>query len=150
MILSIDPGTIQSAYVIWDNKEKKIKDKGIISNENMLKLIENNEDIELVIEMVACYGMPVGKTTFETVLWIGRFVQLAKKSTLVYRKDIKMFFCNTTRAKDSNVRQVLIDKFGETGTKKTPGKLYGVSKDIWSALAIAVFFSETFLKKEKK
>jgi hypothetical protein len=128
MILSIDPGTIQSAYVIWDNKKKNIKEKGIVSNEDMLKLIENNEDTEIVIEMVACYGMPVGKTTFETVLWIGRFVQLAKKSTLVYRKDIKMYFCNTTRAKDSNVRQVLIDRFGETGTKKTPGKLYGVSK----------------------
>ena len=45
------------------------------------------------------------------------------------------------RAKDSNIRQALIDKYGKPGTKKDPNLFYNdseqkVSKDIWSALAV--------------
>ena len=57
----------------------------------------------------------------------------------VYRKDIKMHFCNSMRAKDKNIRQVLIDRFGAPGRKKHPGKTYEVKRDLWSALAIAVY-----------
>jgi hypothetical protein len=42
------------------------------------------------------------------------------------------------KAKDANIRQALIDKIGPQGTKKDPGPTYGISKDVWSALAIAV------------
>ena len=78
----------------------------------------------LVIEMVASYGMPVGETVFETCVWIGKFMQIAedrkKKVNKVYRKDEKMNICNSMKAKDSNIRQALIDRFGEVGTKKNP------------------------------
>jgi hypothetical protein len=47
------------------------------------------------------------------------------------------------RAKDSNIRQALIDRFGEPGTKKVPGLLYGIKKDEWSALALGVFWHDT-------
>ena len=101
---------------------------------------------EVVIEMVACYGMAVGAEVFETVFWIGRFWEIARRDigvTRLYRKDVKMHLCNSMRAKDGNIRQALIDKLGAPGTKKNPGPTYGIKADIWAALAVAVTFAET-------
>lgn len=151
-ILAIDPGTEQSAYVVWDGK--KILEKGILENNIMLDRIhgtnggvigEHNID-HMLIEMIASYGMPVGKTVFETCVWIGRFYETAHKAItleLTYRKDIKMHHCGTNRAKDSNIRRALIDKYGEKGTKKNQGVTYGLNKDMWAAFALATYYAET-------
>ena len=64
------------------------------------------------------------------------------------RKDIKMNLCNTTRAKDSNIRQALIDRFGVPGTKKSPGMMYGLHKDMIQAFAVAVTYFD--MNKEEK
>ena len=144
-ILAIDPGTEQSGYVIWDTDKREIVHKGIENNRELCtNYIHLSFDV-LVIEMVACFGMPIGKSTLETVLWIGRFFERSREvgATLsvykAYRKDIKLFLCQTMRAKDANVRQALIDRLGEPGTKKNPGKTYGVIAHLWSALAIAIY-----------
>ena len=74
--------------------------------------------------MIASYGMAVGKDVFETCIWIGRFTELARLQNIeveyIYRKDEKINLCNSMKAKDSNIRQALIDRFGEVGTKKDP------------------------------
>ena len=62
---------------------------------------------------------------------------------MIYRKDVKLHLCGSPRAKDSNIRQALIDRFGPgkekaIGLKKTPGPLYGVKSHVWAALAVAV------------
>lgn len=79
---------------------------------------------KVIIEMVASYGMPVGKEVFDTCVWIGRFKQRAlsegKEVEYIYRKDEKMNICHSMKAKDSNIRQALIDRFGVVGTKKNP------------------------------
>lgn len=78
-IIAIDPGTLKSAFVIFDGH--KILDKGILSNDLILAKIQSGfslsslDDTSLAIEMVASYGMPVGREVFETILWIGRFYQ---------------------------------------------------------------------------
>ncbi len=68
--------------------------------------------------------MSVGKTVFDTCVWIGRFIQqvdeIGKEYSYIYRKDEKMNLCHSMKAKDSNIRQALIDRFGEVGTKKKP------------------------------
>lgn len=95
---------------------------------------------KVIIEMIACYGMAVGKEVFETCVWIGRFKQIAKSQEVeveyIYRKDEKINLCNSMKAKDSNIRQALIDRFGEVGTKRNPGWFYGFKKDVWSAYAV--------------
>lgn len=153
MIFAIDPGPQQSAFVLWNATHEKIFEKGTISNAELLKRVESEHLYQLVIEMVQSFGMPVGAEIFDTVVWIGRFAyaweRKAKKVEFVYRKDIKMHFCQSMRAKDSNIRQALIDRFGQPGIKKNPGKLYGVSKDIWSALACAVFYADNFEKQRE-
>lgn len=153
-ILAIDPGTTQSAYVLYESDEPK--EFGIYPNEDMLSIVSTTYAECLVIEMIASYGMPVGKSVFETCVWIGRIVQqfaetYKKPFHFVYRREVKMHLCNSARAKDGNVRQAIIDKYEPTGggatpqigTKKSPGPLYGISKDLWAALGVAITYAET-------
>ena len=102
--------------------------------------------------MVASYGMPVGAEVFETVFWIGRFYERHENEggrvARVFRKDVKMHLCGQTKAKDSNIRQALIDRYGPgkekaIGLKKTPGPLYGIKGDEWQALALACYWLDT-------
>ena len=141
IILAIDPGTVASAYVLWDTKKTEILDKCIIENSLILTFIHSINFDLLAIEMIASYGMPVGKEVFETCLWIGRFIQVADSRGVQFikllRKDVKSFLCGSMKAKDSNIRQALIDLLGKDKTK-------GVSKDMWSALAIAVLGEKTW------
>ena len=146
-ILAIDPGTFDSAFVYWDAQEKKILNKGILSNEDLLHYIidyykpGSNTDV-MVIEGIASYGMSVGASVFSTCVWIGRFWQASRYPVhLIYRKEVKSFLCGSMKAKDSNIRQALIDLIGPQGTKKAPGPTHGVKADEWSALALAVTFA---------
>lgn len=171
MILSIDPGNTYSAYSLLNNDLKPIK-FGKVLNEELLEIIneililERQKDGRLTpnikhiaIEMVASYGMAVGKEVFETCVWIGRFYQAITEQTLIepyfiYRKEEKINLCNSMRAKDSNIRQALIDRFAKhdfkngKGTKKNPDWFYGFKADIWAAYAVGVTFHDMYLRKE--
>ena len=153
MILGIDPGPVDSAYSVLDKNLKPVE-FGIMNNDKMLDIINsinakgNPDKIDLAIEMVASYGMPVGKEVFETVFWIGRFWErFYGKKTKVYRKEVKMNLCHSMKAKDGNVRQALIDRFGPVGVKANKGWFYGVSKDVWSAIAVGTTYHDLYLKK---
>ena len=146
-ILAIDAGYQQSAYVLC-NEKYEILDKGKVDNNDMLTIVKNGGYDELVLEMVACYGMAVGKEVFDTCVWIGRFWE-ASTTTIrayIYRKDEKMNLCNSMRAKDSNIRQALIDRFAKfdlkngKGTKNNQDWFYGFKADIWAAYAVAVTY----------
>jgi|SRR5690606_700356 hypothetical protein len=144
-ILAIDPGCTESAYVQYN--ENKIEEFGKVENQFIYSGFTWADKI--LIEMVASYGMPVGREVFETVLWIGKFVREAELMgvdvELVYRKDIKLHHCGSTRAKDSNIIQALKDKYGDKGTKNNPGFFYGFSKDVWQAFALASYYAEVRL-----
>lgn len=149
VVLALDPGTHETGWVVFDGL--RVEDSGVMPNaellESLSKMPDNGQD--LAIEMIASYGMPVGREVFETCVWIGRFQQAWRDPnavTLVYRKDVKMHLCGTTKAKDPNVRQAIIDLFPATGggktpqigTKGQPGPLYGVSSHAWPALGVAI------------
>ncbi len=153
MILAIDPGTTKSAYVLYDYKLNTLIGFGIFENQDMIQYLSNIHDVHgsvyLAIEMVKNYGMPIGDTLLMTCVWIGRFIQAWGNDdyTLIPRKTICSHICGSAKAKDSNIRQGLINRFGGSkkiavGTKKAPGPLYGVTKDIWSALAVAITYDE--------
>ena len=155
MILAIDPGNIESAYVVLDENLKPIE-FGKFVNENIrqvlrLYLNKYHHDIDIVIEMIASYGMAVGKEVFDTCVWIGRFTEMIETYNMnthyIYRKDEKMNLCYTMKAKDSNIRQALIDRFGDKGTKAAPGWFHGFKSDIWQAYAIGVTYYDMYLKK---
>jgi len=152
-ILAIDPGPVQSAYVVWDGVklEPPADEFGefyggyeILPNEELQSFLVNESHRwdYVVIEKVACYGMAVGENVFETVFWTGKFCgwMVAEDAIRMPRKDVKMHLCGSMRAKDSNIRQALIDRFGPPGTKKAPGLTYGLKKDLWQAFALAVTY----------
>lgn len=152
MILAIDPGNTESAYCIIEKETYKPLEFGKIENNNLLERISMFKDIEcIVVEKVASYGMAVGQTVFDTCEWYGRFIQKYCdthdnfKINYIYRKEVKTNLCNSVKAKDSNIRQALIDRFGQVGTKKDKGFFYGFKADIWSAYAVGV----TYLDKVK-
>jgi hypothetical protein len=91
--------------------------------------------------------MAVGKEVFDTCVWVGRFLEhwrVTKPSPieanveLIYRREVKLHICGNPRAKDANIRQALIDKFGVVGSKNNQGPLYGVKSHAWAALGVAV------------
>ena len=144
MILAIDPGNTQSAYALLDAELRPVS-FGIMLNEMLLEKLYSQEFYydDLAIEMVASYGMPVGREVFDTVLWIGRFYEAAHGDKhLVFRMEEKINLCHDSRAKDANIRQALIDRFGPVGTKKDPGWFYGVKKDVWAAIAVGVTLAD--------
>lgn len=159
MILGIDPGPTESGWVIL-NDAKSVDRSGTDANRTVLNLINGwakSSRGEIAIEMIASYGMAVGKDVFETCVWIGRFVQACAWWTSleprrVYRRDVKLHLCGNPKAKDANIRQALIDLYpreqggGRTpqiGTKAQPGPLYGVTGDAWAALAVAITARDT-------
>lgn len=146
-ILAIDPGPKQSGWVRYE--DGAVSAGGVDKNDDLLLWMQlNDPDMHaetLAIEMIASYGMAVGKDVFETCVWIGRFQQAwhqPESVRLVYRKDVKMHLCGTPKAKDANIRQALIDLVGPPGTKKNPGPTYGVKTHAWPALAVAVTVAE--------
>jgi hypothetical protein len=140
IVFAIDPGTTQSGWALLEGAH--VIDSGVSENADLLRWVQAGQGADvLALEMVASYGMAVGRDVFETVRWIGRFQQAWRDPEavrLVYRKDVKMHLCGTMKAKDPNVRQALLDQLGPPGTKKAPGNTYGVKSHAWSALAVAV------------
>jgi hypothetical protein len=147
MILALDPGPVQTGFCAYDGA--RVICCGVLPNDEMLERVRDTGARRLAIEMIASYGMAVGREVFETCVWIGRFQQAwhaPEAVELVYRKDVKMHLCGTPRAKDANIRQALLDLFPATGggatpqvgTKAKPGPLFGVSTHVWPALGVAI------------
>jgi len=144
IILTIDPGNEQSAYLTWDGS--KPTSFGILANETLLATLRGCTAGRMVVEMIGHYGtgMPAGKTVFDTCVWIGRFTEAfgADRTEYVLRPTVKAHLCGSARAKDGNVRQALIDRFGGEVSIKKGNVLYKVSKDVWSALAVAAWWQD--------
>jgi hypothetical protein len=141
VILAIDPGTEQSAVVLWDGSN--VLEHQILANKDVEQFINTRGFHVCACELLASYGMPVGKETFCTAYWIGEFRHVCKTICArwleVYRTEVKLHLCQSVRAKDGNVRQAIIDRLGPIGTVKSKGVLYGVHTHEWSALSVAIF-----------
>lgn len=140
-ILALDPGPTETGYVHY--VDGTVRRHGVMLNADLREQIDLWQGDLLACEMIASYGMPVGREVFETCVWIGRFIEAhGGEHRLVYRKDVKLHLCGSPRAKDANVRQALIDAYGgknaAIGKKASPGPLYGVKSHAWPALAVAV------------
>ena len=147
IVLGIDPGPTKSGYALYSGSS--CLESGECDIEAMLTIVGVTEPCSVVIERVAHYGMAVGASVFETVFVSGQLFEAARvhreRARLPFMK-VKMHFCHNSRAKESNVRQALLDRFGgrelAVGRKKSPGPFYGVKGHAWSALALAVAYHD--------
>lgn len=143
VVLAIDPGNVYSAYALFVDglpaAFAKLDNAAILARISELDR-ETGGNYTLAIEMIASYGMAVGETVFDTCVWIGKFEQAsaAKVKHKIKRLEVKTHLCHSSRAKDANVRQALIDRFGAPGTSKNAGILYGAKADMWAAIAVGI------------
>lgn len=157
-VLAIDPGSEQSAYVLWNGE--KVLQHEICSNLKLVVIVRHIKVggwLTVVIEQIASYGMPVGAEVFETCVWTGRFIEAAADNAAVDRmprREVKLHLCGQARAKDANIRQALIDRFGgkdrAIGKKASQGPLYGLKADEWQALALAITWYDLHASTEKE
>lgn len=149
-LMAIDPGPTQTAFVTM-TYDGKIIEHGKEANECVLwKVQEKTADQQIVIEMIQSFGKPVGQETFETCVWIGRFIEASNGHYRLFRREVTKHLCGSSHSvKDGVVRQRLIDIYGKgvgksaaIGLKKTPGPLYGFKEDEWQALALGITFGE--------
>lgn len=129
-VLSIDPGTKLSAFLIFDGT--KPLDFGKIPNAELLARIHagQHKGCHLAIESMVSYGQMVGQEVFDTCVWIGRLIEAwatrygEQSYTFLRRADIKSHICGSAKANDSGVREALIYRFGgaekAVGGKKCP------------------------------
>lgn len=158
-IIGIDPANIQSAYCIVDGYTLKPLKFAKLPNEEMYRQMIDDlmsfhlvrgDIVEVAIEMIASYGMPVGREVFDTCVWIGQLKERLKdcEPKYVYRKDEALNLCQSSRANDATIKQALIDRFAYgvpnygKGTKKAKGWFYGFRADIWAAYAVAVTYAD--------
>lgn len=152
-LLGVDPGYTESAYVLYDTERELPIEFAKVPNAEMLAYLDGCSADELAVEHIASYGMSVGKEVFATAVFIGRIMERwvqpgRTEARAIYRADVKLHLTHSRRSKDPNVRQALIDKWGPgkdraIGKKASPGPLYGLTGDCWSALAVAVTAAET-------
>ena len=153
-ILALDPGPEQSAYALIDADNCQPLKVGKIPNDQLRDdlMWGRLEADHIGIEMVASYGMPVGVEVFETVVWIGRYLELLQGTCpvqRVFRREVKLHLCESARANDATIIQALVDRFAPgarnrgKGTKAAPGWFHGFAADMWQAYALGVFLADT-------
>jgi hypothetical protein len=145
IVLAIDPGSTESALVWYDAAARRVTRKMKLDNTLALAYLQDAD--HLAIEMAESFGAKVWSQVFTTVLWAGRFVQAwGREFTLVTRRQVKMHLAGSGSARDGQIRNCLIERWGGAdraiGKKRTPGPLHGVTADCWQALAIAVTFAD--------
>lgn len=170
-IIGVDPGQDKSGFVIYDTELEMVECAFHLENQVVLNALRGKDYRlsprasldEVAIEGIEPMGQVVGKSTFQTCVWCGRFQEAwehwsGKKAEIVGRGDEKIVLCGTKTFVDlntgkrkaitnSHIRQALLDKFPATGggkrpqigTKSKPGPLYGIKGDhCWSSLAVLV------------
>jgi hypothetical protein len=119
----------------------------------------HDENINFVIEDIENFGMPAGRSLFDTAKYIGRLSRMIEERFLVepayiFRHEEKMTICHNPRANDATIKRALVDRFAPNtpnygkGSKKQKGFFYGFSADVWSSFAIAVTYHDKYLSDD--
>ncbi len=156
-IIGIDPGPIESGYVIIDVKDPQFMQMDNINNYDLANylpfLVVNNAPVKFAIEIIESFGMPIGKSTMDTIEWIGKFTYIieniiGKQQNIechrIGRREVKLILCGVITAKSKHINESLRNRYGYygsgvtgKGTKADPGPLYSISEHTWPALAVA-------------
>lgn len=157
VVLAIDPGDEQSAWVMYSQESELPLEWGLEVNEEVrdrlrlnvwdtacpqLLLMEYTPPYTLQMQNGRSYvPNQVAMTAFEA----GRMVQCADHlpHVLFSRTDVKKWLLGRATGNDAAIRDAIYHKYGGSrkqamGLKDSPGPLYGLVKDCMAAFAVAV------------
>lgn len=152
-LLAIDPGTSQSAYVVFDTVRKIPLHNGTLPNRTLQSGLARKPPMLgsdcMAIEQVTGSGMIAGNEIFETAYWSGVFCQAWEQSTelpfmRIPRQTVKKHVLGKAAGNDKDVTAALITFYGgkdsAIGTKALPGPMASIKSHERSALAVAIAF----------
>ena len=172
--LTVDPGTTQSAYCGM-REDYSLITAAKVDNDKLMQLINLGGYDALVIECMEARTLNVkklkpgerplppqkiGDETYETCIWIGRFMEAAiRRNMVVYRvgrsEERKRLIPSkkngleplpepVPKSVDAQIRLSLIRRFAKhdkvtgKGKKASPDVFYGFKTDMWNAFAVGV------------
>lgn len=144
VVIGIDPGPTQSAYVAWDGRF--INDLGTKPNIEVLRYLRTIDRRACVVfeSMVFYRGMPAGDDVFETVFWTGRLFQVARDTvgiaqvSRLSRTKVRKYLQLQKSGSYKNVKEAL-----ERRLERSPEDWHNLRSHQWSAMAIAVTWWNT-------
>lgn len=150
-IIGIDPGPMQSGFVLIKtgcSHYANIAYAGVESNKAVCHLIRfyglslNDSPVHVAIEDIVSYGKAIGKSTIETAVWLGRFIEqcgLVDVPIFRYpRREYGLWVTGGSPVSDVSIRAALESIFGEYGKGFPLHPLRGAS-DKRSAFAVAKY-----------
>lgn len=150
--LCLDPGDTKTGWVLYCPRTERVLEAGWEDNARVLQHLDALDVWDLVVcELFEPRGMAIGQHSVDTIVWTGRFMERARcPFKTILRREVKLAICGSTRAKDGNIRQALIDLYVPVsqskrpqGTKANPTPLTplyssaGASNHTYAALAVA-------------
>lgn len=162
-MFALDPGSEKSGFVYLDLDTLEIFKFGKVPNSDIRLEVDLLEFDYFVTEGIQSYSSKFANTVIATTLFIGAILERVSlnapcaKRRVFSPKTIRSIVAKTSQASDSMIREAVLDIFAKhlsipkenlIGTKKEPGPLHGVTKDVWQALGLALAFKMTLLNEE--
>lgn len=155
IILALDPGNEQTGWAFWNVDDQQVTSSGVDKNADVSKIVSTAYYDVCVIERPEIIGQSnIQAEVLDTALWAGRFYELANagnagshigaRAHFLTRRLVKSIitgYANTPNA-DVEIKKHLTERFGGKGTKKEPGKLFGIRSHAWQALAVGIAFDD--------
>jgi hypothetical protein len=141
MILGIDPGHEQSAAVLVHD-DYGIEWASKMDNALLLATLNPYHVEAVALECLQSYGMPVGRETFETAYWIGRYWQAFEAKLVpvhLYPRPKIVRAITGSQCGDAALRAALLQRFGGDKKGEPLYPLKGQGSDKRSAYAVAVY-----------
>lgn len=143
-IFAVDPGTLQSGWVLLDGRQ--VKHCGVDDNERVRALVASQPVTTwVVIERIEPrYGLNMGWETIGACEWVGRFTEAARGPVALLRRSVILRHLGVAPkgSADAGVRAALLDRWGGPSAARKGMALQHVKTHAWAALAVAVAWQD--------
>lgn len=135
--IAIDPGSETSGLLVMSSG-KVANASQDLPPEAVERVVRTWSFLPVLIEGLSNYGQQIGDETLRTAYVIGKLYGIdPSRTTVIRRIDVKLALVGASGAKDSVIRQDLLERFGGPAAAKKGGPLSTVKGHAWQALALA-------------
>lgn len=153
LVIGIDPGETQSAWVLFDGERVlQHRHEPNVAVRSMLRGLVGDgptaRELAVVIERLEGFGKIASRAEYRTAEWAGIFYEAASAAIAsgrvewLTRRAIKLHLTGVANSKDAQIRDVLMERFPGLRAQTGPArklKTGGLLKSHeWAALAVAV------------